>query len=36
MSCVICTSVLELCRQLFEDDPDAAEDEVDAELGIIR
>ncbi|KAK2187665.1 hypothetical protein NP493_158g04070 [Ridgeia piscesae] len=26
----------ELCRQLFEDDPDTAEDEVDAELGIIR
>ena len=36
MSVISRTSVLELCRQLFEDDPDATEDEVDAELGVIR
>ena len=27
---------LELCRAAFDDDPDATEDEIEGELGIIK
>ena len=27
---------VELCRESFEDDPEAAQEEIDAELGVIR
>ena len=27
---------VELCRESFEDDPEATQEEIDAELGVIR